>query len=84
MPNIKSAKKRVKVAERKREENSKVKKTMKTAIKKALTNNNDQSLNEAYKKIDKAVKKGVIKKNTAAKKKSKLTTKINQTKQSNK
>jgi small subunit ribosomal protein S20 len=63
MPNIKSAIKRVKVNTRENKENSHIKSEMKTAIKKA-------DVKSAYKKIDKALKKGIIKKNTAARKKS--------------
>lgn len=75
MPNIKSAKKRVKVSKRQAEENVPVRGSMKTAVKKA---NTKETLNDAIKKIDKAAKSGVIKKNTAARKKSRLMKKINE------
>ena len=82
MPNIKSAKKRVQTNAKKREENIKFKGAMKTSIKKAskLTNNEDNVLAKAFKNIDKALKKGIIKKNNAARKKSLLTKKNNKKK----
>ncbi len=85
MPNIKSAKKRVLVAERNRVRNVAVRSAVKTAVKKvldALASNKDQVtalLNNAYKVIDKAVSKGVFHKNTAARKKSRLTKHVNKT-----
>ena len=84
MPNIKSAKKRVEVAERNRLRNIAFKSSIKTAVKKALSaaqENNQEALNEAlslaYKLCDKAVSKGVLHKNTASRKKSRLTKAIN-------
>ncbi len=79
MPNIKSAKKRVKTDAIKKERNKDQIASMRTANKKvrlaAKENNKElatQKLNEANKKIDKAVSKGLIKKNKAARDKSKL------------
>lgn len=76
MPRIKSAKKRVEVAERNRQRNIAVKSAVRTAIKKVLSANDDaartESLNQAYSLIDKAVLKGIIHKNTAARYKSKI------------
>ncbi len=78
MPNIKSAKKRVNVIKRQTEENVPVKGSMRTALKKAAKDSSNQNLvNDAIKKIDSAVSKGVIKKNTAARKKSRLMKKVN-------
>lgn len=78
MPNIKSAKKRVNVIKRQSEENVPVKGSMRTALKKAVKDSSNQNLvNDAIKKIDSAVSKGVIKKNTAARKKSRLMKKVN-------
>jgi len=78
MPNIKSAKKRVSVIKRQSEENIPVKGSMRTAVKKSVKDiTNTELLNDAFKKIDKAVSKGVIKKNTAARKKSRLMKKVN-------
>ncbi|NMD38992.1 MAG: 30S ribosomal protein S20 [Christensenellaceae bacterium] len=78
MPNIKSAIKRVKVTEKKTLQNKIVKTKVKNAVKRfenAVANNSDD-LAEQYKltvsQIDKAVTKGVLHKNTAARKKSRL------------
>lgn len=79
MANIKSAKKRVLIAEANRQRNVAVKSEIKTAIKKALSlaeGKDSDALNAAissvYKLCDKAVSKGVLHKNTAARKKSRL------------
>ena len=79
MPNIKSAKKRVKTDQIKRERNKDQITSMRTAIKKVKVSAKDenkeiatQTLSEANKKIDKAVKSGLIHKNKAARNKSKL------------
>ena len=78
MPNIKSAKKRVNVIKRQSEENIPVRGSMRTAVKKVnKDSSNKELLNDAVKKIDSAVSKGVIKKNTAARKKSRLMKKVN-------
>mgnify|MGYP004452139151 FL=1 len=78
VPNIKSAKKRVNVIKRQAEENIPVRGSMRTAVKKAIKKTDDANLvNDAIKKIDTAAKKGVIKKNTAARKKSRLMKKVN-------
>ena len=82
MPNIKSAKKRVKVSEKKALNNSIIRTKYKTAIKKYETANNEESkdtfelLSVAKKAIDHASSKGVISKNAAARKKSKLEMKL--------
>ena len=84
MPNIKSAKKRVKVIEKKTLKNNMIKSEYKTAIKnfeKAIEEGKQEDINklfsEATKKIDQACQKGVIVKNTAARKKSSLSKKLN-------
>ena len=84
MPNIKSAKKRVKVIEKKTLRNNMIKSSYKTAVKKfdeAIEAGNIEEakklFSEATKKIDQACKKGVIVKNTAARKKSSLSKKLN-------
>lgn len=83
MPNIKSAKKRVKVIEKKTLRNQMVKSLIKTAIKRFETavNAHDAAAAKenfafAVKKIDQAVAKGIIKKNTASRKKSQLAKKL--------
>lgn len=79
MPNIKSAEKRVKVSETKRANNAAKKSALKTDIKKvkAVITAKDvdaskSALSSAVKSIDKAVASGLLHKNTAARKKSKL------------
>lgn len=80
MPNIKSAKKRVKVTATKHEQNIVPKGSMKTAVKKVEKEASLENLNTANKRIDKAVNKGIITKNKAARLKSRLTKKVNETK----
>ena len=77
MANIDSAKKRIEVIKRQTEENLPKKSSMKTAIKKALNDSTDENIKEANKKIDKAVKAGIIKKNKAARAKSRIARKVN-------
>ena len=84
MPNIKSAIKRTKIIEKKTLENNMIKSSYKTAVRKfeeAVTANNAKEAEtlfvEATKKIDQAWSKGVIAKNTAARKKSTLAKKLN-------
>ena len=79
MANIKSAKKRVLTAERNRVKNVAFKTSIKTALKKVLelAKGEDQdalntAISKAYQLCDKAVSKGVLHKNTAARKKSRL------------
>ena len=84
MPNIKSAIKSVNVIEKKTLRNNMIKSEYKTAIKRfeeAVANNNVEEatklMSTATKKIDQACTKGVIVKNTAARKKSNLAKKLN-------
>ncbi len=84
MPNIKSAKKRVLVTEKKTERNKAEKTRVKNAIKKfqATVASGDKEAAAAMfpttcSIIDGAVAKGVLKKNTAANKKSGLAKKLN-------
>ena len=84
MANIKSAKKRVLVAKRNEERNVAFKSSIKTAVKKALALANAEdkealnaALSKVYQLCDKAVSKGILHKNTAATKKSRLTVAIN-------
>ena len=68
MANIKSAKKRVLIAEANRQRNAAFKTSIKTALKKALAlaeGDDKEALNAA-------VSKGILHKNTAARKKSRL------------
>ncbi len=83
MPNIKSAKKRVLVAEANYMRNKSINSALKTAIKKAdaaIENNaadKAEVVKVAVKKIDQAVSKGILHKNTAARKKSALVVRLN-------
>lgn len=72
MPIIKSAKKRVRVAERAAIRNSKTKRTLKTALKAFVSSIKQDNLSKAQSELDKAVKKGIISKNKAARKKKQL------------
>ena len=79
MPNIKSAKKRVLITEKKTAENKAVRSALKTQIKKflAAVNAGDKALAEklypeTVSAIDSAVTKGIIHKNNASNKKAKL------------
>lgn len=84
MPNIKSAIKRVKVNEKNRSQNATAKSTMRTTVKAAevaIAGGNVETAKEALlsasKKLDKAASKGLIHKNAAARKKSRLAKKLN-------
>jgi small subunit ribosomal protein S20 len=84
LPNIKSAKKRVLIGEMRNARNKAAKSELKTAIKKfevAAAEGNRTEADGAYKvavkKVDQAVAKGILHKNTAAHKKSALTLKLN-------
>ncbi len=84
MPNIKSAIKRVSVIEKKTLRNNMIKSAYKTAIKKFEQaveekdmKNAEVLFSDATRKIDQACSKGVIVKNTAARKKSNLAKKLN-------
>lgn len=84
MPNIKSAKKRVKVIETKTLRNMMIKSQLKTHIKKfeaAVASGNKEDASSAYKaavkKLDQAVSKGIMHKNNGARKKSQLTLMLN-------
>lgn len=82
MPNIKSAKKRVKVIAAKTLQNKALNSSLKTQIKKAnaaIDNNADNreaAVRAAVKKIDQAAAKGIIHKNNAAHKKAALDKKL--------
>ena len=84
MPNIKSAKKRVLVAKVNTERNKADKSALKTTLKKfdaAVAEGNkelaDSTFKAAVQSIDKAAGKGILHKNTAARKKSQITLKMN-------
>lgn len=84
MPNIKSAIKRVNVTKTKTLQNNMVKSAYKTAIKtfeSAVEAGDKEKAEETFKfavkKVDQACSKGVIKANTASRKKSNLAKKLN-------
>lgn len=72
MPIIKSAIKRAKQTLKRRERNISIKKDIKTAVKAFSAEPSTKTLAAAQSEIDTAVKKGLIKKNTAARRKSAL------------
>ncbi|MBD2579409.1 30S ribosomal protein S20 [Oscillatoria sp. FACHB-1406] len=86
MANSKSATKRIQIAERNRLRNKAYKSSVRTLMKKCLTRVDryaanptselseqvQESLSEAYQKIDKAVARGVFHANNGARKKSRL------------
>ena len=75
MPNIKSAIKRVSVIEKKTAQNNMIKSGYKSAVKKL--EEAKVLFSAATKKIDQACTKGVLVKNTASRKKSSLSKKLN-------
>lgn len=84
MPNIKSAIKRVLVNDKNRAHNATMKSSMRTTVKNAevaLAGDNVEVAKEALltasKKLDKAASKGLIHKNAAARKKSRLAKRLN-------
>ena len=84
MPIIKSAIKRMKQSEVRRQRNRKVKSQLKSAVKQflnSLEENETQGAQRSYasatRVIDKAAAKGVLHKKTAARKKSRLARKLN-------
>ena len=78
MPQLKNAKKALRKSEKRRVHNQNVKENIRFMLKKTRKLNLDkdpktqESLQAAIKAIDKATQKGILKKNTAARKKSRL------------
>jgi len=84
MANIKSQKKRIKTNEKRRRRNASIRSRMKTMVKKAILSlsSTDEKLREmaiknAISAIDRACSKGVIHRNAAARRKSRLMRKVN-------
>ncbi len=83
MANTKSAKKAIKVQERRRQRNQVIKSKVRTSLKRARSVMAEGSENagalvlKAVSELDKAVSKGIIHKNQAARKKSRLMKKLN-------
>lgn len=76
MPNLQNAKKALRVSARKRILNDRRRRAMKVAVKSVKVTKTADELSKAYQAIDKAAKRGVIKKNTASRKKSRLAAEI--------
>jgi small subunit ribosomal protein S20 len=83
MPNTKSAGRRMRNSARKQVRNTVVRTQVKTAVKKfraaveSKLDTSPEALRLAISTLDKAVKKGVVKRNTADRKKSRLTIALN-------
>ena len=81
MANIKSQKKRILTNAKAAERNRAVRSELKTRVKKAEstvgTDENEAAVRAAVKRLDSAVSKGVIHKNAAARRKSRLMKRIN-------
>lgn len=81
MATHKSARKRIRTNERKRIVNQHGDSKIKSSVKKALTATNKEEAEKLYKEavsvLDKGTTKGLIKKNTASRKKSSLTKHLN-------
>ncbi|MEO1401734.1 MAG: 30S ribosomal protein S20 [Cyanobacteria bacterium J06635_1] len=96
MANIKSAIKRIEIAERNRLRNKSYKSAVKTLTKRYFTALDefsadpsevnkkavDESMSQVYSKIDKAVGRGVLHRNAGARRKSRLAKALKQTEQS--
>ena len=72
MPIIKSAVKRMRQTAKRRERNVGIKKDIKGAVKAFVAEPSAKNLSKAQSELDGAVKKGLIKKNTAARRKASL------------
>jgi small subunit ribosomal protein S20 len=77
MPNIQSAKKELRKMKKRAALNKVRRDTYKTLLKKAVTTKSTEMVQAAQQALDKAARTGVIKKNTAARKLSRLMKKIN-------
>lgn len=84
MPNTKQALKRIRVSEKRNARNRFVKSSVKTAVRRFSETlaqgdmeNAGNTLQTAVKSLDKAVSKGVVHKNAAARKKSRLAKRLN-------
>lgn len=72
MPRIKSAKKRMRQARARTEHNRAQRSAIKTAVKKARTETNQDNVAKAMQTLDRGARKGLIHRNAAARKKSRL------------
>ena len=76
MPITSSAKKALRVSVRKNEFNVRARSRMKSAIKTFITEPSAEKLQEAYSRIDRAVKQHLMHRNTAARRKSVLSRRL--------
>lgn len=76
MPITPSAKKALRVSKRKYLVNQRVRSQMKTAVKKFMATPSAETLAEAYRRIDRAVKNNLLHRNTAARRKSNLSKRL--------
>ena len=72
MPIIKSAKKAARQSVKRRENNQQIKKTIRAALKEFRAKPTADNMKKVQSEYDKAVKKGLMKKNTASRRKAKL------------
>ena len=72
MPRIKSAKKRMRQARARTEHNRAQRSSIKTAVKKARTETTKDNVAKAMQSLDRGARKGLIHRNAAARKKSRL------------
>ncbi len=87
MPNLKSARKRVRIEEKRRARNHSIKSATRTYVTKArnaiaadaATPETEEAVREAIRQLDKAVSKGVIHRNNAARRKSRLMSRLHKT-----
>lgn len=77
MPNIKSAKKRLRQSHKRREHNKDVKSSIRTVTKRLLQTESpdeaDEMLRQATSMLDRAARRGILPKNAVARRKSRLT-----------
>jgi small subunit ribosomal protein S20 len=72
VPRIKSAKKRMRQARARTEHNRAQRSSIKTAVKKARTETTKDNVAKAMQSLDRGARKGLIHRNAAARKKSRL------------
>jgi small subunit ribosomal protein S20 len=89
MPNIRSAKKRMRIEEKRRQRNASVKSTVRTYVTKARnaiagdadTPETEEAIRMALSNLDRAVSKGVLHPNNAARRKSRLMARLHKAQQ---
>ncbi|MFI5275052.1 MAG: 30S ribosomal protein S20 [Ktedonobacterales bacterium] len=89
MPNIRSAKKRMRIEEKRRLRNNTVKSTVRTYVTKARNaiaaapadDATEEAIREAISNLDKAASKGVVHRNNAARRKSRLMARLHKAQQ---